>query len=158
MKKWATLLKSAVFSLVIYLWFLGSSLVIKIDNENQLQISTQQKYSSQVKIWEQEMHNLSQRLSSNCNQKSEIVGSLESHFSNSTTTNVNKQSTKFSVTRNGEQSQINPILVNARKEKVIRDNLIYIPELKQMWCLVPKVRKTEPLLVLRLCMVGKSYD
>lgn len=119
MKKWLSLLKSIVFSFMIYMWFLGSSLLIQIDSE-----SKQQPESTYIPLsnsqWTTQLSKLLQNVHVHC-QKNEHR--------------------KFSDSKNRSSDYLaNKILFRARKEKIVRDNLIYIPEMKQMWCLVPKVR------------------
>jgi len=41
--------------------------------------------------------------------------------------------------RRDPRIEANEIVKRAKLEKSIRDNLIFFPELNQMWCLVPKV-------------------
>lgn len=121
MRKWKALLKSIILSFLLYMWFLGSSLLIKIDThqvrEAREKASLLQQFAVQKK-WTSKVENLTRNVHSYCSVVQEQNRILKSHSDGITA---------------------NETFLRAKREKGIRDNLIYIPELNQLWCLVPKV-------------------
>ncbi|ODN04703.1 Carbohydrate sulfotransferase 14, partial [Orchesella cincta] len=117
MKKLKTLLKSVVFSFLIYMWFLGSTLLIQIDSQHKF---------GYFKQWDVTMQNLTRRIDSYCK----------------TLERDSFRETFHSKQANGPTAETVEKLLKAKKEKIVRDNIIYIPELQQMWCLVPKAAST----------------
>lgn len=108
--------KSVVFSFLVYMWFLGSSLLIRIDSGRDDKrvwlINEQERLFGK---WDREMKGLRRHIADYCERSSSGSGG------------------------GGEGDDI---VRQAKKEKTIRDNLIYIPELNQLWCLVPKAAST----------------
>lgn len=101
------------------MWFLGSSLLIKIDNLQITEASLLQQLALQRK-WESKVENLTKNIHSYCSAiQQEKNKAIKSH---------------------PDRITANETFLRAKREKEIRDNLIYIPELNQLWCLVPKVR------------------
>jgi hypothetical protein len=93
--------------------------------------STQELQSSQSKLIYRQRNSL-RRLDRECRllekQKleSEIFGSLSS---------------AVVAPKEAEKQEVMKTIRIAKREKIIRDNVLYFPELQQMWCLVPKVLK-----------------
>lgn len=116
MKKFVTLFKSFVVSFAVYMWFLGGSLIVEIDLQNIKDSKQLLDYGIRPKRGLSGQSSDIDSVKTNC--VLEERRGMESKMSN----NVTEQ-----------------LLVQARRNKAVRDNLIYIPQLEQLWCLVPKV-------------------
>ena len=107
-------------SLLGTIWFLGSVTLIQIDYEQRESLRGVELSKSKSNHTVIQLENLSLRIDSYCRHLEER---------------------KALLYQNTDTTETESILVveNAKKEKLIRDTLIYFPELNQMWCLVPKV-------------------
>jgi hypothetical protein len=121
-------------SLLGMVWFLGSVMVIQIDYESRRESLMEMAIGSRSRGQRQkgpenqtssiELENLSLRIDSYCRHLEERKALLtQSHM------NANEEK--------GERES--SVLEIAKREKLIRDTLLYFPGLNQMWCLVPKV-------------------
>lgn len=107
-----------IFIVILFFgtWLLGSFIVIQIDSEQFI-------HDKQFKVLQKQNQELQRNVDKQCRliNKKELVRD------------------DLSGDKYDNKKDAHKAWERARKEKVIRDNLIYFPHLNQMWCLVPKV-------------------
>ncbi|CAL8131619.1 unnamed protein product [Orchesella dallaii] len=114
------------------MWFLGSTLLIQIDSE---QLQLQHAKNNEVYLMQQRessISNLAHKIDSYCK-------TLDRESFQKTIDPNSKQPGHHTDKTKTEAVEK---LLKAKKGKIVRDSIIYIPELQQMWCLVPKAAST----------------
>ncbi|OXA64508.1 Carbohydrate sulfotransferase 14 [Folsomia candida] len=110
-----------IFIVILFFgtWLLGSFIVIQIDSEQFI-------HDKQFKVLQKQNQELQRNVDKQCRliNKKELVRD------------------DLSGDKYDNKKDAHKAWERARKEKVIRDNLIYFPHLNQMWCLVPKAAST----------------
>lgn len=112
-----------LISLFFGTWLIGSLIMIQIDSTQLVNLRNHQAYQKRNK---QLVYNMDKYC--RLKERNEILRRTLHH--------------KIESDQNFENEKKNKSLKaweNARKEKLVRENLVYFPQLKQMWCLVPKV-------------------